>query len=158
MPKKSKDAVKVEELTADLQRLRADFENYRKRVEQDKAGLATLTKAATIMKLLPIVDTIERAIAHAPDDLAGNTWVQGVTIMAKNLDKSLAELGLNRIEADPGTAFDPNLHEAVLMEDGEGEHEVVAEELRTGYKLGDQVVRPSMVKVTHGELKSEDKK
>jgi molecular chaperone GrpE len=142
MPKKSKDAVKVEELTADLQRLRADFENYRKRVEQDKAGLATLTKAATIMKLLPIVDTIERAIAHAPDDL----------------DKSLAELGLNRIEADPGTAFDPNLHEAVLMEDGEGEHEVVAEELRTGYKLGDQVVRPSMVKVTHGELKSEDKK
>jgi molecular chaperone GrpE len=151
MPKKSKDASKVEELIADLQRLRADFENYRKRVEQDKAGVAELAKAATIMKLLPVVDTIERAIAHAPDDIASHKWVQGVTSMAKNLEKGLSELQLTRIEASPGTLFDPNLHEAVLMEDGEGEHEVIAEELRAGYKLGDHIVRPSMVKVTHGE-------
>jgi molecular chaperone GrpE len=152
MPKKSKDAAKVEELTADLQRLHADFENYRKRVEQDKAGIAELTKAATVMKLLPVVDTIERAIVHAPDDLADNKWVQGVAIMAKNLDKSLQELGLTRIEAAPGTPFDPNLHEAVLMEEGKGDHEVIAEELRAGYKMGEHIVRPSMVKVTHGNL------
>ena len=151
MPKKSKDALKIEELTADLQRLRADFENYRKRVEQDKQGIAELTKAATVMKLLPVVDTIERAIAHAPDDIAGHKWVQGVMSMAKNLEKGLSELQLTRIEASAGTPFDPNFHEAVMMEDGDGEHEIVAEELRAGYKLGDHVVRPSMVKVTHGD-------
>jgi molecular chaperone GrpE len=152
MPKKSKDAAKIEELTADVQRMRADFENYRKRVEQDKAGLAELTKAATIMKLLPIIDTIERAIAHTPKDLAENKWAQGVVSMGKNLDKALADLGLSRIDAAPGTAFDPNLHEAVMMEEGVGEHEVIAEELRAGYRLGDQVIRPTMVKVTHGDL------
>lgn len=144
-----KPSKKEAELTADLQRLRADFENYRKRVDVEKANLTELSKAATIMKLLPVVDTIERALAHAPADLATNKWVQGVTSMAKNLEKSLNELGLTRIEAAPGIPFDPNLHEAVMMEDGEGEHEVVAEELRAGYMLGDQVVRHSMVKVTH---------
>jgi molecular chaperone GrpE len=144
-----KPSKKEQELTADLQRLRADFENYRKRVEAEKSNLTELSKAATIMKLLPVVDTIERALAHAPADLASNTWVQGVLSMAKNLEKSLNELGLSRIEAAPGTPFDPNLHEAVMMIEGEGDHEVVAEELRAGYKLGEQVVRHSMVKVTH---------
>jgi molecular chaperone GrpE len=144
-----KPTKKEQELITDLQRLRADFENYRKRVETDRSNLTELTKAATIMKLLPVVDTIERALAHAPADLATNKWVQGVISMAKNLEKSLNDLGISRINAKPGTPFDPNLHEAVMMEEGKGEHEVVAEELRAGYKLGDQVVRHSMVKVTH---------
>lgn len=140
---------KIDELTADLQRQRADFENYRKRVDTEKTQLAELSKAATVMKLLPIIDTIERAVAHAPQDLADNAWAQGVIGIAKNLEKSLGELGLTRIVAIPGTLFDPTLHEAVMMdEDAKGEHEVVSEELRAGYKMGDQVVRPSMVKVT----------
>lgn len=154
MPKKPKEDPKqqqINELTADLQRLRADFENYRKRIDQEKKGVAELAKAATIMKLLPVVDTIERAIAHTPDDIADHKWVQGVTSMTKNLEKGLKELDLTRIDATPGTAFDPNLHEAVLMEEGEGDHEIIAEELRAGYMLGENVVRPSMVKVTHGE-------
>jgi molecular chaperone GrpE len=138
-----------EELTADLQRLRADFENYRKRIDIEKAQMSDLAKTATVMKLLPVIDTIERAIAHAPADLAENTWVQGITSLAKNLEKSLSELGLARIDASPSAIFDPNLHEAVMMdEDAVGEQEVVAEELRAGYKIGDQVIRPSMVKVT----------
>ncbi|HSE60765.1 MAG TPA: nucleotide exchange factor GrpE [Candidatus Saccharimonadales bacterium] len=155
MTKKSKEDAKqqqIDELTADLQRIRADFENYRKRIESEKKGVAELAKAATVMKLLPVVDTIERAIAHTPDDIADHKWVQGVTSMAKNLEKGLKELDLSRIEATPGTPFDPNLHEAVMMEDGEGATEIIAEELRAGYKMGEQVVRPSMVKVTRGEL------
>jgi molecular chaperone GrpE len=139
---------KVNELTADLQRQRADFENYRKRIELEKAQVNELAKAATVMKLLPVVDTIERAIAHAPADLAGNAWVQGIIGIQKNLEKSLSDLGLSRIEASEGTPFDPNQHEAVMMLEQEGEHEVVAEELRAGYTLGGQVIRPSMVKVT----------
>jgi molecular chaperone GrpE len=144
-----KPSKKEQELIDDLQRLRADFENYRKQVDNDKLRLSELTKAATIMKLLPVVDTIERAAAHAPAELADNKWAQGVVGLVKTLEKALGELHLTRIEANPGTPFDPNLHEAVMMEEGEGEHEVVAEELRAGYKLGDQVIRPSMVKVTH---------
>lgn len=139
---------KETELTADLQRMRADFENYRKQVDNDKVRLSELTKAATIMKLLPIIDTIERAAEHMPEDLADNKWAQGVAGLVKNLEKALGELQLSRIQAAPGTAFDPNLHEAVMMDEADGEHEVVAEELRAGYKLGDQVIRPSMVKVT----------
>jgi molecular chaperone GrpE len=139
---------KEAELTADLQRLRADFENYRKQVDNDKTRLSELTKAATIMKLLPIVDTIERAAAHMPDDLAENKWAQGVAGLVKNLEKALGDLQLSRINATPGAAFDPNLHEAVMMEESDGDNEIIAEELRAGYKLGDQVIRPSMVKVT----------
>lgn len=140
--------IQINELTADLQRQRADFENYHKRTESEKARLAELTKAATIMKLLPIIDTIERAIAHQPAELADHAWAKGIASLSKNLEKSLNELGLTRIEAAPGTPFNPVLHEAVMMEDGDGEQEVVAEELRAGYKMGEQVVRPSMVKVT----------
>ena len=153
MPKPSKKeqelTQQIGELTADVQRIRADFENYRKRVEIEKSQLTDMTKAATIIKLLPVIDNIERALAHAPNDLADNPWVQGVTSMAKNLEKSLSDLGLKRIDATPGAPFDPNLHEAVMMEDGRGDKEVVSEELRTGYMLGDQVIRHSMVKVTH---------
>lgn len=142
-------AQQVGELTADLQRQRADFENYRKRVDTEKQQVQQLAATATIMKLLPVIDTLERAIAHAPQELAENTWAQGVVGLGKNLDKSLNELGLQRIDANSGTLFNPNLHEAVMMDDeATGEQEVVAEELRAGYTLHGAVVRPSMVKVT----------
>jgi molecular chaperone GrpE len=146
--KESEPNPEIIELTADLQRLRADFENYRKRVEQEKQQAQQNAAAATIMRLLPVVDTIERAVAHAPQDLAENNWVKGVVGLGKNLDKSLSDLGLTRIQAEPGTPFNPNLHEAVMMDEAEGEHEVVAEELRAGYMLQGAVIRPSMVKVT----------
>lgn len=139
----------IQELTLDMQRQRADFENYRKRVDTEKISLTEITKAATIMKLLPVVDDIERAVSHAPAELAENNWVQGVAGLSRNVHKSIKELGLTRIEATPGTPFNPEFHEAVVMEEGEGDQEVVSEELRPGYRLGDQVIRPSMVKVTH---------
>lgn len=136
----------IAELTQDLQRVQADFVNYRRRVEDERHQLASNSKAATIVKLLPLVDTIERAIAHLPQDLAQNPWAQGVVSLQKTLQKSLAELGVVRIEA-LGRPFNPDLHEAISMEDGDGEQEVVVEELRAGYKLGEAVMRPSMVKV-----------
>jgi molecular chaperone GrpE len=139
---------KEQELINDLQRVRADFENYRKQVEFEKSRVADAARAETAMKLLPVIDNIERAIAHAPADLSNNSWAQGVIALGKNLEKSLSELGLTRINAKPGEPFNHDLHEAVMMEDGEGEHEVIAEELRPGYVLNGQVIRPSMVKVT----------
>lgn len=139
----------VGELTQDLQRVRADFENYRKRSEQEKEMARANGKVGTILKLLPVVDNIERAISHAPEELKENAWAQGVSKLVKNLDKSLADMGVSRIMAKPGDRFDPELHEAIQFDDeAEGEHEVVAEELQAGYKLGDDVIRHSMVKVT----------
>lgn len=139
----------VGELTQDLQRVRADFENYRKRVEQEKEMARASGKVGTIMKLLPVVDNIERAIGHAPEELKANAWANGVTKLVRNLEKSLADMGVTRIDAKPGDRFDPELHEAIQFdEEAEGEHEVIAEELQAGYKLGDDVLRHSMVKVT----------
>lgn len=138
----------VGELTADLQRIRADFENYRKRVDVEKEQARAVGKSSTILKLLPVIDNIERAVTYLPDELKDNKWAQSVKGLIKNLEKSLEGLDLHRIDANPGTAFDPELHEAIQMDDGEGEKEVIAEELQSGYKLGNNVIRHSMVKVT----------
>lgn len=139
----------VGELTQDLQRVRADFENYRKRVEQEKEMARANGKIGAIMKLLPVIDNIERAIGHVPAELKENTWASGVTKLVKNLDKSLGDMGIRRIDAKPGGRFNPELHEAIQFdEDADGEHEVIAEELQAGYMLADDVIRHSMVKVT----------
>lgn len=140
---------RLDELTADLQRTRADFENFRKRVESEKTMARESGQVNAIIKLLPVIDNIERAISHAPAELADNTWAQGVASLAKNLDKQLESLNVKRIDSTPGTMFNPDLHEAIQFdEDAEGEHEVIAEELQAGYTLNGQPIRHAMVKVT----------
>lgn len=137
------------ELTLDLQRTRADFENYRKRAEADKAATYQHGQAAAILKLLPVIDNIERAIAHTPEELKDNKWALGIASLVRNLEKSLESLNLKRIESKVGDAFNPELHEAIQFdEDAEGEKEVIAEELQAGYLLGGQPIRHAMVKVT----------
>lgn len=152
MPKSKKQEQLEQDLanlTTDLQRTRADFENYRKRVEVEKEMARATGKIQAIMKLLPVIDNIERAIAHTPAELADNKWAQGVAGLVKNLEKSLESLDLKRIDASKGVKFDPEFHEAIQFdEDAEGEHEIIAEELQPGYKLGTDVIRHSMVKVT----------
>jgi len=142
-------SLQIADLTADLQRTRADFENYRKRVEQEKQHARMTGEATAVLRLLPVIDNIERAIAHTPAELAEDKWVQGVTGLIKNLEKSLENMNIKRIEATPGTTFDPEVHEAIQFdEDAEGEHEVIAEELQAGYLLNGQPIRHAMVKVT----------
>lgn len=139
----------INELTNDLQRTRADFENYRKRVDAEKLASRDAGKSSAILSLLPVIDNIERAISHVPEDIKDNLWVQGVTGLTKNLEKSLETLELKRIVATPGTAFDPNLHEAIQFdEEATGEQEVIAEELQAGYLLGGYPIRHAFVKVT----------
>ena len=139
----------VGELTADLQRLRADFENYRKRVDTEKLSARQDGEIRAIMKLLPIIDTIDRAVAHIPDDIADHQWVKGVAGLVKQLEKSLGELNLAKIDAGADTPFNPELHQAVQFdEDATGDIEVIAEELQPGYTLGGSPIRHSMVKVT----------
>lgn len=128
------------ELLSDLQRTRADFENYRKQVESQKALAMSAAKYATVEKLLPLVDDFERALSAYPEQL---------TPLRKNFDKTLASLGLAQINSAPGTEFNPDLHEAVSVEDDEGETEVIAETLRPGYLYDGSVIRAAMVKVKH---------
>lgn len=138
----------VDDLTLDLQRTRADFENYRKRVEGEKLTAQTNGATKMVLKLLPVIDTIDRAIVHMPEELKDNQWAQGIAGLDKQLQKALDELKIQRIAAAPGTPFDPNLHQAVQMDDTEGEQEVVAEELQSGYLLEGVLIRHAMVKVT----------
>ncbi len=139
----------IAELTADLQRTRADFENYRKRTEAEKTAARETGQASAILKLLPVVDNIERALGHMPTELEDNKWAQGVANLAKNLDRSLESLNLTRIEASEGTEFNPELHEAIQFdEDATGDKEVIAAELQAGYLLNGRPIRHAMVKVT----------
>lgn len=138
----------LSELTLDLQRTRADFENYRKRVDIDKQAAQMHGATRMVLKLLPVIDTIDRAIVHMPDDLKDNQWAQGVAGLDKQLQKVLDELRIQRIIATPGTPFDPALHQAIQMDEAEGEQEVIAEELQSGYLLDGTPIRHAMVKVT----------
>jgi len=151
--KKSKHELALEtqvaELTADLQRTRADFENYRKRVDGEKLQATANGKATAILKLLPVIDNIERSIGYLPDDLKENPWAKSVAGLVKNLEKSLDSLDLKRIEAMPGAPFDPERHEAISFdEEAQGTQEVIAEELQAGYTLGGKPIRHAMVRVT----------
>ncbi len=137
------------EITLDLQRTRADFENYRKRTEAEKNLARESGQISTIMKLLPVIDNIERSIVYIPDDIKDNNWVQGIAGLVKGLDKSLENLDLKRIDATVGMEFNPDLHEAVQMdEDATGEVEVISEVLQPGYILAGRPIRHAMVKVT----------
>lgn len=135
----------VAELTADLQRLQAEFINYKARVEAEKAVLSDYAKGQVIKDLLPVIDDLERALAHIPESLKDDKWAQGAQKVHTRLLKQLDKLGITKIES-LNQPFDHNLHEAVQVE-GDGEHQVVSEVLQNGYQLGGQVIRHAVVKV-----------
>lgn len=136
----------VEQLTEDVKRAQADFVNYKRRAEQERLAAVEYGKRDIIIKLLPVFDTLDRALAHAPDDLKDHDWAQGIVKTAKQLQSQMEAIGVKRID-EPGVEFDPEQHEAVSVDEGDGEQEVVAEVLQTGYKLNNSVIRPAMVKV-----------
>ena len=131
-----KEDSKVIELTADLQRTRADFENFRKQVESQKEKEKGVVRLATVSTILPLLDDIERAISSYKE----------LKPLEKSLEKTLSELGLAKIDSSEDVDFNPDLFEAVMVE-GDGEKEVVAETLRPGYYYNGEVLRPAMVKV-----------
>lgn len=142
----------VNELTEALQIERADADNMRRRNAEQVTNLKTLMTVEIVRGLLPIVDNLERALKHTPKDLAGNNYVTGIQGVVKQFEKTLDGMGVKRIET-VGMIFDPHLHEAVSMDGGDGNVEVVSEELQSGYCIGDEIIRHAMVKV-----KMEDRK
>lgn len=134
------------ELTDALQRERADAINLRRRHDEQVASLKNVVKANVIRELLPVIDNFERALKHVPKELVGNDYIKGVAAVVKQFEKTLSDLGVEKIKT-VGEAFDPRYHEAVSLEDGDGAKEIVSEELQPGYRLGDDVIRHAMVKV-----------
>lgn len=133
-------------LTDALQRERADAVNIRRRHDEQLTSLKMTLKASVVTDLLPVIDNFERALGHVPADLEGNDFVKGVQSVVKQFEKTLSDMGVERIKT-VGEPFNPHLHEAVSMEEGDGKEEVVTEELQSGYKIGDSVIRHAMVRV-----------
>lgn len=144
-PKITELEAQVAQLTEALQRERADAVNLRRRHDEDMAGLRSRVKATVVADLLPVIDNFERALKHVPPELADNAYVKGVRGVVKQFEKTLTDMGVERIKT-VGEPFDPNLHEAVSAEEGDGP-ELVSEELQAGYKIGDDVIRHAMVRV-----------
>lgn len=138
--------MRIAELTEALQRERADATNIRRRHDEQLSSLQSTIKANVVRDLLPVVDNFERALHHVPADLEASDFVKGIRGIVKQFEKTLADLGVAKI-ATVGEPFNPHLHEAVSMEEGDGDQEVVSEELQAGYRLGDEVIRPAMVRV-----------
>lgn len=137
----------VADLTEALQRERADATNIRRRHDEQVAGLKNVVKATVVRDLLPVIDNFERALKHVPADLVENDYIKGVQGVVRQFEKTLADLGVQRIKT-VGEPFDPKWHEAISMdEDSEGTTEVVSEELQAGYAIGDEVIRHAMVRV-----------
>ncbi|MDZ4825068.1 MAG: nucleotide exchange factor GrpE [Actinomycetota bacterium] len=133
-----------EDLLDTTRRLQADFENYRKRVVREQTALVVRASEGLVEQLLPVLDTFELALRSLAD--ADDGVRKGVELAFGELVAVLEKAGLERIEAD-GAPFDPNEHEAVMQDDGDGDP-VVDHVLRAGWKLKGRVLRPAMVKVT----------
>jgi molecular chaperone GrpE len=131
-----------------LRRVQAEFENYRKRMIKEQTALVDRATEGLVEQLLPVLDSFELALKNV--DAAGSEEIdsvrKGVELVYTELLGVLEKAGLSRIEAE-GKPFDPNVHEAVMQDDGEGDP-VVTDVLRTGYTLKGRVLRPAMVKVT----------
>ncbi|HSR20411.1 MAG TPA: nucleotide exchange factor GrpE [Anaerolineales bacterium] len=126
------------------QRALAEFQNFRKRVERDRAVEQIAMKGDLIKKVLPVLDDLERALQNRSGE---DAWVSGIELIQRKLQSLLEAEGVKRIEAE-GSAFDPNFHEAIAQEpvDGAESGQVVAV-LQHGYMLGDRVIRPAQVRV-----------
>ncbi len=141
-------AAKEEELAAmtdQYQRMLAEYANYKRRTEQEKMQIGAFTKAEVLSGLLTSIDNMEKAIA-APD---GEDYKTGVDLVLRQFMDALRKLGLEEVGVE-GEPFDPNIHNAVMREDADGvDEETVTAVFQKGYKMGDKVLRPAMVKVAN---------
>lgn len=129
-------------------RAQADFENYRKRVEQERAEAARFSGMPLAISILPVLDDLERALKSVPDKLAHLTWTEGIKLIYRKLQATLEAQGITEIKS-VGEVFDPSIHEAVGQ--AAGEDGKVIEEAQKGYRMQGRVIRPSYVIVGNGQ-------
>ena len=140
---------KIEELTDQLRRNMAEFDNFRKRTEKEKSAMFEMGARDILEKILPVVDNFERGLASIPEEAKGTSFATGMEMIYKQLMKTLEDAGVTPIEA-VGKEFDPNFHNAVMhVEDENLGENVVAAELQKGYMYRNAVLRHSMVQVAN---------
>ena len=137
--------LRIQELTEALQRERADAQNLSRRAEQDKLKWSSFYKAQVVKELLPALDATEKALEISSKEKLDKAG-EGMAAVLVKLKKSLEKLGLEKIEAE-GKRFDENLHEAISIDQSDGEKDIVTKEMQAGYRLGDEILRHSMVVV-----------
>lgn len=142
---------RVAELEQQLLRVKADFENHKRRTDEERFKIAGVAQAEVVLKLLPVIDSFERAFATVPSEVEKTDWYKGVTAIHQQFEKMLEDLGISRIKS-VGEPFDPAVHEAVANESSDKfDKETVSEEFEAGYRYGDEVIRHSKVKVSSGK-------
>jgi molecular chaperone GrpE len=140
------------------QRAQADFQNYKRRVEQEREKLVRDANADLLRQILPVLDDLERALAHVPGELAEHSWAQGVQMIGTKLGGILEGQGLERIGTE-GEVFDPYVHEAVAYETHpEYQEGQVAAIYRPGYRLHERVLRPAQVTVARTPLSNDEQR
>ncbi|MCK9186127.1 nucleotide exchange factor GrpE [Candidatus Gracilibacteria bacterium] len=140
----------LSQMTESAKRTMADFQNYKRRVEEEKKSWAIFANFELIKSLLPIFDNFKRAQTHEPKDVNEETtkWLEGIGMSINQLEKLLQDFGVKKIES-LGQKFNPDFHEALAQD--KGEKDIIIEELESGYTLGDKVLRHAKVKVGNGE-------
>lgn len=137
----------IENLKSSLVRLQADFSNYKKRSEKEKADTINFACQSLIEKILPVLDNFDRAFKATEEAGVDAKYVEGFKLIQKHLIQALEDEGLKEIEST-GEKFDPNYHEAVMVEKSDKEEGTILETLQKGYTLNDKVIRASIVKVS----------
>jgi molecular chaperone GrpE len=143
-PKQDAKDAKIDELTDDLKRVAAEFDNYKKRCDKDNSVFKDFAKADLIKKMLPVLDSFEMGLKNTKNH---DTFVKGMELVYSQILTLLSEEGVAPIIA-AGKRFDPYFHEALMMEDSDGDDGVVLEEFQKGYLLKGKVIRHSEVKVS----------
>ena len=143
---RGKEKEKIKELEELLKRVQADFMNYKKRAEEERINLLKSASKETIIKIIPVLDNLDRALKHSPKDLKGNEWISGLNHIKNQFENILKGEGLEIIETK-GKEFDHNLHEAISFVEGKGREDEIIEEYEKGYLLNGQVIRPAKVVV-----------
>ena len=130
------------------QRARAEFANYKRRTEAERIELSATAGADVLMRVLPAIDDFDRAANTLPDDLKDHAWINGVMLIYRKLLNTLDASNVKPIVVQPGDTFDPTIHEAITHEDSDqfSSGQIIAE-LQRGYKMGERVLRPAMVRV-----------
>jgi molecular chaperone GrpE len=139
---------KAQENLESWQRERADFSNYKKRIERDQELSKKRYKADVLEKILPVLDDLELAYQHRPEEGEAAAWAAGIELIIRKFNSLLENDGLTKIEVKAGDKLDPNIHLAVSSEDSDeyGSDEII-EVLQNGYRMGEKIVRPAMVRV-----------
>ena len=135
--------------TKQYTRLQADFDNYRRRTREEQARLSTTVTGDVLKKFLPVLDNIDRALAHMEKDKNAGPYLEGFNLLKKGLEKVLADFGVKEMDAQ-GKAFDPHFHEALMeIQSDDVDKDTVSAVLQKGYMMGDAVLRPAKVQVAH---------